>query len=111
MSLLLYATALHLPLRAASVHMVLTSPPYFGLRDYQTGTWQGGDPTCPHTRRLPDLPKDPASTLAGRASNQNYEREPGFRHVCGLCGAQRVDAQLGMDAQHDCLAWARGEAP
>ena len=26
-----------------SVHCVVTSPPYWGLRDYGTGTWEGGD--------------------------------------------------------------------
>ena len=27
-----------------SVHMCATSPPFYGLRDYGTGTWGGGDP-------------------------------------------------------------------
>ena len=27
---------------------VVTSPPYFGLRDYGTATWEGGDPECDH---------------------------------------------------------------
>lgn len=29
---------------------VVTSPPYWGLRDYGTGTgtWTGGDPSCHH---------------------------------------------------------------
>ena len=31
-----------------SVNCVVTSPPYFGLRDYQTGTWVGGDLECDH---------------------------------------------------------------
>ena len=32
-----------------SVHMVATSPPFWGLRDYKTEpqTW-GGDPACEH---------------------------------------------------------------
>ncbi len=25
-----------------SVHCSVTSPPYFGLRDYKTGKWEGG---------------------------------------------------------------------
>jgi site-specific DNA-methyltransferase (cytosine-N4-specific) len=29
-----------------SVHMCVTSPPYFGLRDYGTGIWEGGDAEC-----------------------------------------------------------------
>lgn len=35
-------------LPAQSVHCVVTSPPYFWLRDYGTGTWRGGDPDCQH---------------------------------------------------------------
>ena len=35
-------------LPAKSVHCVVTSPPYFKLRDYGTGTWQGGDLACDH---------------------------------------------------------------
>lgn len=27
---------------------VITSPPYFGLRDYGTGSWEGGDAGCGH---------------------------------------------------------------
>jgi hypothetical protein len=26
----------------------VTSPPYFGLRDYGTGRWDGGDEGCDH---------------------------------------------------------------
>ena len=29
-----------------SVHCVVTSPPYWGLRDYGTATWEGGDAGC-----------------------------------------------------------------
>ena len=28
----------------SSIDCVVTSPPYWGLRDYGTGTWEGGDP-------------------------------------------------------------------
>jgi DNA modification methylase len=31
-----------------SVHCVVTSPPYWGLRDYGTGLWEGGNPDCDH---------------------------------------------------------------
>jgi site-specific DNA-methyltransferase (cytosine-N4-specific) len=31
-----------------SVHCVVTSPPYWGLRDYGTATWVGGDEGCDH---------------------------------------------------------------
>ena len=33
-----------------SVDCIVTSPPYYGLRDYGTGEWVGGNPDCPHYR-------------------------------------------------------------
>lgn len=89
-----------------SVHVCVTSPPYYGLRDYQTGTWQGGDPACPHT-------KDRAggvasSTLTGGKVTTNHQQEAAYRAVCGACGAARVDAQLGLEARLDCVGWATG---
>ena len=35
-------------LPAGIVQTVVTSPPYWGLRDYGTGQWDGGDPDCDH---------------------------------------------------------------
>ncbi len=35
-------------LPAASVHCVVTSPPYWGLRDYGTASWEGGVEGCNH---------------------------------------------------------------
>lgn len=32
------------------VQTCITSPPYYGLRDYGTGTWIGGDKSCSHKR-------------------------------------------------------------
>jgi hypothetical protein len=32
-----------------SIHCVVTSPPFFGLRDYGTAKWQGGEAGCDHT--------------------------------------------------------------
>ena len=29
-----------------SIHLVVTSPPYWGLRDYGTAKWEGGDAVC-----------------------------------------------------------------
>ena len=42
------------PLPAESVHMCVTSPPFYGLRDYGTGRWDGGDPDCDHTKPVGD---------------------------------------------------------
>lgn len=35
-------------LPAESVQCVVTSPPYYGLRDYGTALWDGGDAACDH---------------------------------------------------------------
>ena len=37
-------------LPAGIVQTVVTSPPYWGLRDYGTGAWDGGDADCDHVR-------------------------------------------------------------
>ena len=58
-----------------SVHAVVTSPPYYGLRDYGTACWSGGDPACGHQ-------------ATGRSASPE---------ACGLCGAHRVDQQIGLE--------------
>lgn len=76
----------------ASVHCVVSSPPYYGLRDYQTARWEGGDPGCDHR-----LVQQPPTGLGGPADRRDYETKP-YRSVCAACGAVRVDAQLGLEA-------------
>src|SRR5678816_165443 len=36
---------------ADTYHSVITSPPYWALRDYGTAQWEGGDPSCGHAPR------------------------------------------------------------
>ena len=45
---LYHADAREIPLPDKSVHCAITSPPYWGLRDYGLGEWQGGDADCVH---------------------------------------------------------------
>jgi len=97
--LLLQGTALHLPLHDASVHCVVCSPPYYGLRDYGTGTWTGGDSACTHTKR--SSTKEASITTDSRPTNTNHEREGWRGGVCGKCGAVRIDQQLGLEATLD----------
>lgn len=40
-------------------HCAVTSPPYFGLRDYGTRRWFGGDPECPHEKTTEHGPHHP----------------------------------------------------
>lgn len=72
-----------------SVHCCITSPPYYGLRDYGTAKWEGGDPGCDHTVSAPDA--DHKAVFSERVTR-------GDRTTCLRCGARRVDAQLGLEA-------------
>jgi DNA modification methylase len=86
-----------------SVQCVVTSPPFFGLRDYGTGAWEGGDPACDH---LPDRPPREARPRAGLTGGLAHvsaqdNGSGAFRDVCGKCGAQRVDRQIGLEPTPD----------
>lgn len=76
-----------------SVHCVVTSPPYWGLRDYGTGTWEGGDPVCDHGVSRWEGPKQTQGAQSGHASKADKLA----REQCGRCGAIRVDNQLGLE--------------
>lgn len=78
-----------------SVNCCITSPPYYGLRDYGTGTWVGGDPKCPH-KRLNKLGKSTSTGHAQDELNGNVG-DSIYKTVCKDCGAVRVDNQIGLE--------------
>ena len=78
----------------ASVQCVVTSPPYWGLRDYGTATWEGGDPSCQHNARSGDL-RFTHPISAKQSSNAGSAGSAGEK--CHHCGAKRVDAQIGLE--------------
>ena len=78
-----------------SVNCCITSPPYYGLRDYGTGTWVGGDPNCPH-KRLNKLGKSTSTGHAQDELNGNVG-DSIYKTVCKDCGAVRVDNQIGLE--------------
>jgi len=82
----------------ASVQCCVTSPPYYGLRDYGTATWEGGDPACEHKVR--EHAGIESSGLGGGKSTVGHAKE-GFRKYCPRCGAVRVDDQIGMEETPD----------
>jgi DNA modification methylase len=55
-------------LPAASVQCCVTSPPYWGLRDYGTGRWEGGDPSCEHGVQRWEGAKQTQGAQSGHAS-------------------------------------------
>lgn len=78
-----------------SVDCCITSPPYYGLRDYGTGKWIGGDPNCPHKR----MSKYSVSTITGH-KQEDLRGNVGdaiYKTVCPLCGAVREDDQIGLE--------------
>lgn len=83
-------------LAAGSVQCCVTSPPYWGLRDYGTGKWVGGDPKCEHkpSGQSPD-PKNPESTARNGRSSAADRMVLGGRCPCG---AVKIDRQIGLEA-------------
>lgn len=81
------------------VDMVATSPPFYGLRDYGTGTWEGGDPECDHTRSK----RTPTPRTDGGNSNWDHGNgDEAYGATCGKCGARRVDRQIGLEETPSC---------
>lgn len=80
-----------------SVNCVVTSPPYFGLRDYGTASWQGGNSECDHKHDNKHQAQGPNSARVGR-QNVDIQRNENFRQTCGKCGAVRDDLQIGLEA-------------
>jgi DNA modification methylase len=85
-----------------SVHCVVTSPPYFGLRDYGTATWEGGDAACAHRADDATLERQNgrSSTLDGATTHQKHAAIA--RTQC-KCGAHRIDNQIGLEPTPDAF--------
>ena len=79
-------SALALPYADGIAQTCVTSPPYYGLRDYGTARWEGGDANCSHEMRPDGGPKQ--LTSAGAA---------GHVHRNCKCGARRIDSQIGLE--------------
>ena len=74
------------------IQTIITSPPYWGLRDYGTAEWEGGDRNCDHKTARSNgddiKPNDKQKTsMASR---------PNIQIIC-KCGAVRIDNQLGLE--------------
>ena len=78
-----------------SVQCCVTSPPYWGLRDYGTAQWEGGDEACEHVGSVARTA--PAGTEK-QASNKGAVAV--MSGNC-KCGARRIDAQIGLEPTPD----------
>jgi len=79
-----------------SVQCVVTSPPYWGLRDYGTASWEGGNKDCNHFDGTLQSMKTTLHPETNQNDKRNFTGMP-FKDVCGKCGAKRVDKQLGLE--------------
>lgn len=107
-------------LPAQSVHCVVTSPPYWGLRDYGTGQWEGGNPECDHLQAIEKRKAASGTSTLGYPSDGGQRRitddnqyftgskQQQYKDQCKKCGARRVDMQIGSEPSPDCLT--RGQA-
>jgi DNA modification methylase len=86
-------------IEAQSVQTCVTSPPYWGLRDYGTAEWQGADPECDHLEINGYRQDGGRVQIDGfhGSSKTNLAEKP-YRNLCGKCGARRIDQQLGLEA-------------
>ena len=83
-------------LPADSCHMVCTSPPYWGLRDYGTGQWAGGSAECDHKKPGANKVFGNPEFNENRPSREQTDTV-GYRESCGKCGATRTDQQIGLE--------------
>jgi len=73
----------------------VTSPPYWGLRDYGTATWEGGSEECDHLEVGGTTRGGPRSTITGVQDISPHSAQ--YRRACAKCGAKRIDSQLGLE--------------
>jgi DNA modification methylase len=90
--MLVCGDARYMPIRSESVQCVVTSPPYWGLRDYGTARWEGGLVDCSHSvgGQVQDN-KAPGAITTGQRPGVDASR-------CRKCGARRIDSQIGLES-------------
>ena len=82
------------------VDTCVTSPPYFGLRDYGTAKWLGGNADCDHVtqeiRTGLGLDENGFSVRGGGHKVKNIDKIQA-KNICPKCGAVRSDNQIGIE--------------
>jgi DNA modification methylase len=86
------------------VQCVITSPPYWGLRDYGTGEWEGGEDGCDHLHKVGGTGASTLGEASGGHSMSDESRVKSttrsyvpFAQECRKCGARRIDRQIGLE--------------
>lgn len=90
-----------------AIQCAITSPPYYGLRDYGTAEWEGEGLECDHLAPAPG--GTDASGLGDFDNNMSQESiekkmraiTQQYRVRCPKCGATRVDKQIGLEEHPD----------
>lgn len=81
------------------VNCIITSPPYWGLRDYGTGNWEGGDSNCSH--KSAEVNPTNVGGFTGERIRKNQSGEGkkylSYKNNCIDCGAVRIDSQMGLE--------------
>lgn len=107
-SVLLQSNALHIPLPDQSVQCVVTSPPYYGLRDYGTSqqVWASEHPLCADGRHSwvdSTFRRKNSDTKKGQKQNTNVgannRDKPCVNSFCDSCGAWF--GELGLEPSLD----------
>lgn len=81
-----------------SVHCCVTSPPYYGQRDYGTAEWEGGNSTCDHVGAVVVAAAAAVGTKGdANKIKQQIQGKMGNWKTCPACGAYRVDQQVGLE--------------
>lgn len=95
----------------ACVNAVFTSPPYYLLRDYGTGRWEGGDSSCSHRPSKRQNLDKLGKIWSGDGHKHSATIAPctSYGEVCPRCAAKRIDKQIGLESLHDCSGWATGQ--
>ena len=78
-----------------SIDCVVTSPPYWGLRDYGTAEWEGGDENCEH--KVGRITRGGLSEMQSKNIGGFGDESIKNGGSCPHCGAIRKDSQLGLE--------------
>jgi group II intron reverse transcriptase/maturase len=79
-----------------SVQTCITSPPFYGQRDFGTRHWFGGDSSCKHDTRVAHRPFHGGfATSEYRTAKASVDGQTAVTHSCSKCGAWL--GQLGQE--------------